>query len=182
MYGSAAKRRASVPYSVDGTIQRVKHVTLGLAHLFAFFIADQSVQVDVSEGNFTRILDAHHDHAGNPEEEDVIAGFHDGGRIKIVQVLGIIRPAQGGMRPETGTEPGIQHIRGPVRCCCEPHWDRSAGSSTADDHLAAILAVPDRDAVSPPQLAADAPVTDVFHPVQVDLGETFGDDVMRAVC
>ena len=34
--------------------------------------------------------------------------------------------------------------------------------------LAAGVAVPDRDAVAPPQLAADAPVADVLHPVQVD--------------
>ncbi len=40
----------------------------------------------------------------------------------------------------------------------------------------AIVTVPDRDAVSPPQLAADAPVADVFQPVVVDFGEPRGHD------
>ena len=31
------------------------------------------------------------------------------------------------------------------------------------------------NAVTPPELSADAPVPDVVHPVEVDLGETVGD-------
>src|SRR4030067_1238073 len=42
----------------------------------------------------------------------------------------------------------------------------------------AVFAGPHRDAVAPPQLAADAPVTDTrsVHPVVVDLGEALRDD------
>ena len=36
-------------------------------------------------------------------------------------------------------------------------------------HRPAGVAVPDRDAVPPPELARDAPVADVLHPVQVEL-------------
>ena len=43
-------------------------------------------------------------------------------------------------------------------------------------HLAAVVAVPDRDAVPPPKLAGDAPVLDVFQPVVIDLGEALGHD------
>jgi hypothetical protein len=47
----------------------------------------------------------------------------------------------------------------------------------AGAHLAAaVVTVPDRDAVPPPQLAGDAPVFDVLQPVEIDLLEAFGDD------
>ena len=35
--------------------------------------------------------------------------------------------------------------------------------------------------MSPPELAADAPVADVLHPVEIDLGEALGDDLDAAV-
>ena len=91
--------------------QRVEHVAPDLAHLLALLVADQPVQVDGAEGNIARILHAHHNHPGHPEEEDVVAGLHDRGRVEIAQVFGIIGPAQGGVRPQPGAEPGIQHIR-----------------------------------------------------------------------
>ena len=57
-------------------------------------------------------------------------------------------------------------------------YSARAGSSTGDRHVA-VGAVPDRDAVPPPELAADAPVADVLHPVEVDLGEALGEDLTR---
>ena len=47
--------------------------------------------------------------------------------------------------------------RGGVQCCCVFQF------------CFLILSVPDRDAVSPPELTADAPVLDVLHPVGVGL-------------
>ena len=44
------------------------------------------------------------------------------------------------------------------------------------DGCVAVLAVPDRDLVAPPELAADAPVADVVEPVEVHLLEALGDD------
>ena len=38
--------------------------------------------------------------------------------------------------------------------------------------LAAVVAVPNRNSVSPPELAADAPVADILHPVEIVLIET----------
>src|SRR4030043_442230 len=40
-------------------------------------------------------------------------------------------------------------------------------------HLGAILTIPYRDAVPPPQLSADTPVPDVLRPVKICLGEAF---------
>ena len=40
--------------------------------------------------------------------------------------------------------------------------------------LVEALAVPDRDAVAPPELTADAPIPDVLEPVQVNFAPTLG--------
>src|SRR2546428_129729 len=43
-----------------------------------------------------------------------------------------------------------------------------------DGLLPAHVAVPDGNAMSPPQLAADAPIADVLHPVQVHADPPLG--------
>ena len=43
-----------------------------------------------------------------------------------------------------------------------------------------VAAVPGRDAVSPPDLAADAPVLNVLHPVEIGLGPAVGIELDRA--
>ena len=48
------------------------------------------------EGCLPGVLTAGEDHPGHPEEDDVVAGDHDGRGIVEVQVLGLIRPAHGG--------------------------------------------------------------------------------------
>ncbi len=53
---------------------------------------------------------------------------------------------------------------------------QARGVLPGDGHLPAVSAVPHRDAVAPPKLAADAPVLDIFQPVVIHLGETFGHD------
>ena len=58
----------------------------------------------------------------------------------------------------------------------ESHCGQTFGSLRAATVVAAVVAVPDRDAVPPPELAADAPVADVLHPVQVDPGPALGDE------
>ena len=44
-----------------------------------------------------------------------------------------------------------------------------------------MVAVPHRDTVSPPKLAADAPVADVLQPVEIDPGKPLRDDADVAV-
>src|SRR5215212_8397163 len=50
-----------------------------------------------------------------------------------------------------------------------------------DDGLAATLAVPHRDAVSPPELPCYRPVVDVLQPVEVDAAEVLRDELQAAV-
>ena len=100
------------------------------------------------------------DHPGHPEEYDVVAGDQHVGGIEVVQVGGLLRPAQGGEGPQGGGEPGVQHVRVP--------GEVGAAAVLADlrvlpgaGHLAAVGAVPHRDLVAPPELAGDAPVVDL---------------------
>src|SRR5262249_15865879 len=51
-----------------------------------------------------------------------------------------------------------------------------SGCFAGDDHLAAAFTAPRGNAMSPPQLARDAPVANVVKPIQVDLFVIFGRD------
>src|SRR5437660_2733679 len=51
----------------------------------------------------------------------------------------------------------------------------------ADGHLAAVVAVPDGDTMSPPELARDTPIVDVLEPVQVDFVEARGHDLRQII-
>ena len=63
-------------------VQRVEHVTLGLGHFLALAVAHQAVHVDLAEGHLLHHVEAHENHAGDPEEDDVEAGNqHAGGVI-----------------------------------------------------------------------------------------------------
>src|SRR5215217_1514436 len=44
-----------------------------------------------------------------------------------------------------------------------------------------VRAIPNRDAMTPPQLTADAPILDILQPVVIGLLESFGDDLDAAV-
>ena len=52
-----------------------------------------------------------HDHPGDPEEENVVAGLKHGCRVEEVQIVVLIGPTESRMRPQTGREPGIEHVR-----------------------------------------------------------------------
>ena len=55
------------------------------------------------------------------------------------------------------------------------------GVLLGDGDVAAVLAVPCGYPVAPPELAGDAPVADVVHPVEVGLGEAVGHELDLAV-
>ncbi len=111
-------------------------------------------------------------HPGHPEEDDVPAADQHAGRIIKVQISSFFGPAQGGKRPQGAGKPGVQNIFVLHQVGGLAFW-AVCRISPAADHLATVLAVPHRDAVPPPQLTADAPVTDVLHPIRVDAGKAF---------
>ena len=55
-------------------LERIDHVALGLRHLLLVGIAHQAVHVNFAERHLARHLEAEHDHARHPEEQDVEAG------------------------------------------------------------------------------------------------------------
>ena len=158
----------------------VDAVAQGFGHLAALVIPDDAVDEHILEGDLLHLLHAGEDHPGHPEEDDVIAGDQHGGGIEILQLGGLVRPAHGGEGPQGGAEPGVQHI------LVLAHMGGAALGTDgdgllADGHLAAVIAVIGGDLVAPPQLAGDAPVMDVLHPVGIGLGEPLGDKADVAV-
>ena len=134
------------------------------------------MQVDCMERWFAHVLDPHHHHARDPEEYDVVAGFHHACRIEVVEVVRVVGPAQRRVRPQRRAKPCVQNIFvlsqiaiGAMGAGCRVFQ--------FDNRLIAVVAVPDGDAMPPPQLAADAPVPDVVHPVEIDLGESLRDNL-----
>jgi hypothetical protein len=149
-------------------IDGVEHVALGLGHLVALGVAHQAVDVDVAEGHLVHELEPHHDHPGDPEEDDVEAGDQHRGGVEGLEPLRVLRPAEGGEGPERGAEPGVEHVRVLLQreVRREPVLvaDLLLGAADVD---VALGVVPGRDAMAPPDLAADAPVLDVAHPLEV---------------
>ena len=126
------------------------------------------MDVDVAERHVVHELQAHHDHPGDPEEDDVEARDQDRGRIKGPQPLGVLGPAEGTEGPERGAEPGVEHVRVLLQ--------RKVGRQRvgvahlllgAADIDIALGVVPGRNTVTPPDLTADAPVLDVAHPLEI---------------
>ncbi len=49
-------------------MERIDHIAFGLTHFLSFRIADQGMDINVSEGDFAHEFQAHHNHPGYPEE------------------------------------------------------------------------------------------------------------------
>ena len=152
-------------------LQRIDTVAQGFTHLPALLVPHQTMYEHPVKGNVLHEFHAHDQHAGHPEEDDIVTGHQYAGGIELFQDIRFFRPAHDGERPQGRTEPGIQgifilmHVTAALRAFVQV--------STGRDFRAAVITVPDRDAVSPPDLAADAPVVHVFHPAQIILGKTF---------
>ncbi len=58
-------------------LKGVDAIAQGLGHLTAQFIPDQAMDEDSVEGGLARLVKGREDHAGHPEENDVIAGDQD---------------------------------------------------------------------------------------------------------
>ncbi len=175
---------------VDDT-ERIDDVALGLRHLRALLVTDETVDVDVLERHLLHEVQPDHHHAGDPEEDDVEAGDQRRGRIEALQFVRLVRPAERRERPEPRREPGVEHVlvaRDERRALCriDRHLARLVRRQRAgllvigeraghrfvlglgDEHLA-VRPVPRRNLMAPPELARDAPRLDVLHPVEIGL-------------
>ncbi len=133
------------------------------------------MQVDGVKGDIVSTLYPQHDHTRHPEEENVVGCFHDRGGVEVAQVFGVIGPTESGKRPQPRGEPGVEDVFVPVNTCA-PAVLTIGRIGNSRHLLATVITIPDGDAMTPPQLPGDAPVSDVLHPVVVDLGEALGDN------
>src|SRR5690606_30209049 len=167
-------------------VQRVEDVSLGFGHLLAVAVAHQAGDVDVPERDLAGQAVGHHDHPGDPEEDDVKARDQYAGGQEVREPAlghrGLVGPAHGAERPQRGGEPGFQH----VAVLAQWHVVAQAGAAArlglvaADVNVAGIV-VPGRDPVPPPQLPADGPVLDVLQPVAVGVDPVGRHELDRAV-
>ena len=150
-------------------VERVEDVAFGFGHFLSFAVAHEAVDVYLAEGDFAvHAVRAHQHHARHPEEDDVEAGDEDVAGVVGFEVGGVVRPALGGEWPQRGGEPGVEHVfvlRQRV-FGSEVVFFAHGGFVFGDVHLA-VGVIPGGDAVPPPELARDAPVLQVFHPVVV---------------
>ena len=166
-------------------VERIDDVALRLRHLLAVLVADEPGDVDLAERHVARELEPEHDHAGDPEEDDVEARHQHVGRIERRELRRLPRPAECRERPEGRAEPGVEHVvvlaqRDGVSVAIAPRPFRASAAVRATIDVAGLV-VPRRDAVAPPQLAADAPVLDVVHPLEIRLRPVFRHEADAAV-
>ena len=125
------------------------------------------------ERNLIQEVRRGHDHARNPQRDDVAGGEQRGRGMMPLQKLHVIGPTLRGEGPQLAGEPGVQNVLVLAHVM-------AAALRTHIDVLhecifpTAILAVEHGDTMAPPQLAGDAPVLKVFHPGKVGLRPALG--------
>ncbi len=133
------------------------------------------------ERHFAGEFQRHHDHPGNPEENDVEAGHQHAARVEGIQFRRVIRPAEGGEGPQCGAEPGVENIVVLAQWCVAQAVFCAHFCFTAADVDLAGLVIPGRDAMAPPQLAGNAPVLQVAHPGEIHVLVLFWHELDAAV-
>ena len=149
-------------------VHGVNAVALGLGHAAAVLGQDRRIDDDVLKRHLVQEVQRAHDHAGDPQRDDVTRGDERGRGVMTLEQLRLLRPALRGEGPKLRAKPGVQHVLVLVHVM----------AATLGTHVgvlgegvlpAAVLAVEHGNAVAPPQLAADAPVLKVLHPGGVGL-------------
>src|SRR5262249_37786320 len=124
--------------------------TLGLRHFLAAAGTNQRMQIDSAKRHLAGHMHAKHDHASNPEKEDVVAGDKKAGRVVAFEIRRLFRPTERGKGPQAGAEPCIEHIRVLLQIR-RPALRAFRGWLRCDRYVAILLAVPSGDPVSPPK-------------------------------
>ncbi len=151
-------------------VERIQPVAACLRHLLAFGIAHEPGDVDFAKRHFADEVQRHHDHPRDPEEDDVVAGHEDVGRVVHLELARFLRPAERAERPHRRRKPGLEHVFfGRQRYVVGEFVLAARFGFVARDVDRAVGVVPRGNPVSPPLLAADAPVADVAHPREVQV-------------
>ena len=146
----------------------VNAVALGLGHATAVLGKDRRVDDNVLKRHLVQEVQRAHDHAGDPQRDDVARGDQRRRGVMSLEQLRLLRPALRGESPQLRAEPGVQHVLVLVHVMTAA-LGAHIGVLGKSVLPAAVLAVEHGDAVAPPQLAANAPVLKVLHPGGVGL-------------
>src|SRR6185369_16283091 len=103
---------------------------------------------------------AHHNHASNPEEEDVVRSLEKYCWVVCFEVFGFVWPAKGRKSPERRREPCVQNIG--ILLPTFAGW-----FFNITIHF--LTSVPHWNSVSKPNLTGDTPITKVVDPVVISL-------------
>ena len=79
-------------------------IALRLRHLLGASVragnAHEAVEIHGREGHVAHVLDAHHDHAGDPEKDDVVARLEHRAGIEACEVGRLLGPSKGAVWPQ----------------------------------------------------------------------------------
>ena len=154
-------------------VHGVNAVALRLGHAAAVLGKNRRVDDDVLKRHLVQEVQRAHDHAGDPQRDDVARGDQRRRRMMALEQLRLLRPALRGEGPQLRAEPRVQHVLILVHVMAAA-LGAHIGVLGQGVLPAAVLAVEHGNAVAPPQLAADAPVLEVLHPGGVGLRPTRG--------
>ena len=155
---------------------RVGRVAERFRHLSAELVAHDTGEIDIAERHVAIILISRHNHSGNPEEDDIGTGYEVGSGIIVFDfvVSGVVDAIEKRDGPQPRREPSVEAVAVLAQVVdCEVavsalflgERERLVGSLGND--ISALWEEIGRDAVSPPELAADTPVLDILHPVAI---------------
>ena len=127
------------------------------------------------ERHLAYIFIACHNHARHPEEDDVRTRHQVGSGVVVGQflALGIVDAVEQRDRPQPTGEPSVECILVLMQVGIRYGWIlllsqfQSLLSCFCYHEVAFLIIIIRRNAVSPPQLARDAPVLDVLQPVLI---------------
>ena len=159
---------------VGGVAQRLRHFATQL-------VTNDTGEVDILERHLTGVLIASHNHARHPEENNIRAGYEVAGGVIVLElgIVGMIDAVEQRNGPKPRREPGVECIfvltqirklqvlsTGLLACQLQ------SGFCGFGHHKLFLFSVGGtdivgRNAMSPPQLTADAPVLDVAKPVLI---------------
>ena len=158
------------------------------------------MDVDVAKRHVAHEFESHHDHARDPEKKNIETCDKRRSRIKILQILGLFRPAQRRERPQAGRKPGVEHVgvlnqilaaarrtafpglcRATIGLASLPSRYSPSAPLIKFGALAACQTIPGGNLVAPPNLSRDAPVFDVFHPGEIGIAPAFGNNLDLAL-
>ena len=152
--------------------QGINTVPKRFAHLPALGIPHQSMDQHMVERGLSCLLQTGEDHTDYPEEDNIIAGNQYICWIEVLHLRSLVRPSQGRKGPQCRGKPGIQGILVLMEMSAAAFWTFS-GHFPGNYSLSALVAIISRDPVSPPELAGDAPISDILQPMEISLIKSF---------